>query len=252
MGLDVKGINKHLKAEFGAYEDSLQDAWVEILERNLQATSEIGPIARKVRNRAVRQYLNRKYREECLQSPLGRNGDESFSLESILPAPVSDDSETMEGNDVRGNDVYERMVDFLIREYLKQKLKGAYFLIMTPDPDDTGKVKTLLESWYARHAKRLFPTRLEQCYESARRLKVPFPALRVQKMKKRWGSCGKQGKIILNTALVKAPLSSIDYVIMHELCHLKIRQHNERYYRMLRELMPDWEKRKARLEQTQA
>lgn len=132
------------------------------------------------------------------------------------------------------------------------KLKGAYFLIMTPDPDDTGKVKTLLESWYARHAKRLFSTRLEQCYESARRLKVPFPLLRVQKMKKRWGSCGKQGKIILNTALVKAPLSSIDYVIMHELCHLKIRKHNERYYRMLRELMPDWEKRKATLEQTQA
>jgi hypothetical protein len=120
MGLDVNGINKHLKAEFGAYEDSLQDAWVEILECNLQATTEIGPIARKVRNRAIRQYLNRKCREESLQRPLGHSGDECFTLESILPASVSEDSEAVEG-DARGNDVYERMVDFLIREYLKQK-----------------------------------------------------------------------------------------------------------------------------------
>ncbi len=122
MGLDVNDINKHLKAEFGAYEDSLQDAWVEILERNLQVATEVKPIARKVRNRAIRQYLTRKYREESLQRPLGHNGDEGFTLESILPAPASGDrSEAMEGDDARGNDVYERMVDFLIREYLKQK-----------------------------------------------------------------------------------------------------------------------------------
>lgn len=120
MGLDVNEINKHLKAEFGAYEDSLQDAWVEILERNLQAANEVEPIARKVRNKAIRQYLTRKYREESLQRPLGHNGDEGFTLESILPAPISDNSEAMEG-DARENDVCGRMVDFLIQEYLNQK-----------------------------------------------------------------------------------------------------------------------------------
>jgi hypothetical protein len=122
LGLDVDDTNKRLKAEYGAYEDSLQDAWVEILERNLQAAAEIEPITRKVRNRAIRQYLTRKHREESLQRPLGHNGDEGFTLESILPSPASDDrSEAMEEDDARGKDVYERMVDFLIREYLKQK-----------------------------------------------------------------------------------------------------------------------------------
>ena len=87
---------------------------------NLEAATEIEPIARKVRNRAIRQYLARKYREESLQRPLGRNGDEGFTLESILPASASDDSEARSG-DARDNDVYERIVDFLIREYLKQK-----------------------------------------------------------------------------------------------------------------------------------
>jgi hypothetical protein len=94
---------------------------VEILERNLQTVNEVGPIARRVRNRAIRQYLTRKYREESLQRPLGHDGNESFTLESILSAPVSDNSEAMEEDNARENDVYERMVDFLIQEYLKQK-----------------------------------------------------------------------------------------------------------------------------------
>ncbi len=86
MRLNVDDINKQLKAEFRAYEDSLQDAWVEILERNLEATTEIEPIARKVRNRAIRHYLTKKYREESLQRPLGRNGDEGFTLVDIAGA----------------------------------------------------------------------------------------------------------------------------------------------------------------------
>lgn len=126
MGLDVNDINKQLKAEFGDYEDSLQDAWVEILERNLQAAAEIKPVARKVKSSAITQYLSRKYREESLQKPLGRNGDEAFTLESVLSAPSSDDrSEAAERGDVQGNDLYEKMVDFLIREYLKQKQENS-------------------------------------------------------------------------------------------------------------------------------
>ena len=86
MGLDIDNINKHLKAEFGAYEDSLQDAWVEILERNLQAATEIEPITRKVRNRAIRQYLTRKYREESLQRPFGPQWRRGASAPRVDPA----------------------------------------------------------------------------------------------------------------------------------------------------------------------
>lgn len=118
--MDVNDINQHLKTKFGEYEDSLQDAWLEILERNLKTTADIEPIVRKVRSRAIRQYLNRKYREESLQRPLGH--DESFTLESILPAPSPDDSTEATGaDDARGNDVYKRIVDFLIRENLTQR-----------------------------------------------------------------------------------------------------------------------------------
>jgi predicted metal-dependent hydrolase len=128
------------------------------------------------------------------------------------------------------------------------KLKGSHFHVMTLDPGDSEKVKILLDNWYSLHAKRLFQKRLEACYESAKRLNVSFPEIRVRKMTRRWGSCNKLGRIVLNTALIKASLFCIDYVIMHELCHLKIPHHSKRYWQLLTKYMPDWTDRKKRLE----
>lgn len=128
------------------------------------------------------------------------------------------------------------------------KLKGAYFHVMTPDPDDTQKVKNLLNEWYKERALTIFSRRLEECYIRSKKLNVPFPNIRLRKMSKRWGSCSKSGDILLNTALVKASVYCIDYVIMHELCHLKVHTHNNEYFKLLSKYMPDWEKRKERLE----
>ncbi|MBA4391083.1 MAG: M48 family peptidase [Syntrophus sp. (in: bacteria)] len=128
------------------------------------------------------------------------------------------------------------------------KLKGAFFYVMTPHPYEAEKIKTLLDEWYTRHAKLILQKRFTTCYESAKGLKVSSPDILVRMMTKRWGSCSKFGRIVLNTALVRTPLSCIDYVIMHELCHLRIPHHNEKYYRLLAKYMPDWKKRKDRLE----
>jgi len=128
------------------------------------------------------------------------------------------------------------------------KLKGAYFYVMTPDTDNTKKIKDLLDEWYRKHARIIFSRRLEECYIRAKKLNIPFPDIRLRKMSKRWGSCSKSGDILLNTALVKASLYCIDYVIMHELCHLKVHTHNNGYFKLLSKYMPDWEKRKERLE----
>lgn len=128
------------------------------------------------------------------------------------------------------------------------KLKGGYFYIMTPSPNNTQKIRDMLFDWYKSRALAIFSTRLEECHKRAAKLKVPFPRLRLRKMVRRWGSCSKSGDILLNTALVKSPLFCIDYVIMHELCHLKVHKHNNGYYRLLSKYMPDWEKRKERLE----
>ena len=67
-------------------------------------------------------------------------------------------------------------------------------------------------------------------------------------MVRRWGSCTRSGTILLNLALVKAPVTCIDYVVMHELCHLKEPNHGPGFFRLLSRFMPDWESRKERLE----
>jgi predicted metal-dependent hydrolase len=70
-------------------------------------------------------------------------------------------------------------------------------------------------------------------------------------MPKRWGSAHRDGRIYLNPDLAKAPSACIDYVIAHEVCHLKYPTHDTRFYRVLCDLVPDWAGIKARLEQVE-
>jgi predicted metal-dependent hydrolase len=125
------------------------------------------------------------------------------------------------------------------------KLIGRYLHVLTPTPYRVGE---LVEDWYRDHAKQLLHRRVQQCYDNVKRFGIPLPAIRLKKMYKRWGSCTPTASIILNTELIKAPSQCIDYVIVHELCHLLIHGHNERFRRLLTACMPDWKLRKRRLE----
>ena len=118
MNLNETEVNDYLQPFLGRYEDSFQDVWVEILECNPQTVEEITPIIRRVRNRAIKQYMNKKYREVSLYKPIGKNGDEKFTLESILASPENEDAEDSDNGD---NGLYKKIVDFLIGEYFKQK-----------------------------------------------------------------------------------------------------------------------------------
>ena len=128
------------------------------------------------------------------------------------------------------------------------KLRGRYFRVYTPQRNNRSRVEKLMNKWYRAHAQIIFDKRFELCYDIARKFKIPRTSLRFRKMIKRWGSCANSDTITLNTELIKTPLYCIDYVIMHELCHLKIRNHCREYYRLLSLCMPDWKLRKERLE----
>jgi len=118
MNLNETEVNNYLTPFLGRYEDSFQQAWVEILESNPQTIEEITPIVKRVRNKAIQQYMNKKYREESLYTPIGKNGDEKFTLESILESPGNEDSEDRDNGD---HGFYKKIADFLIGEYLKQR-----------------------------------------------------------------------------------------------------------------------------------
>ena len=70
----------------------------------------------------------------------------------------------------------------------------------------------------------------------------------VKSLKSRWGSAGKTGIITINEKLIKAPPRLVDYIIIHELCHLKIKDHSFRYWNLVRKYCPKYEERKNELE----
>jgi predicted metal-dependent hydrolase len=129
------------------------------------------------------------------------------------------------------------------------KLIGRYFRVQHSEPGDSLAISGLLQEWYVRHATALFTARVEHWVSECRALSLPErPTLLVRPMTRRWGSCSKKGTITLNVDLVKVPLIYIDYVIVHELCHLRILNHSPAFYRLLTRCMPDWRQRKERLD----
>lgn len=110
------------------------------------------------------------------------------------------------------------------------------------------KVKKLLDDWYKARAREVFSKRLDAMLEHTLWV-AERPSLRVLTMQTQWGSCSHNGRITLNPYLVKAHRDCIDYVILHELCHIAEFNHSERFYRLMNQVMPQWEKIKHRLDE---
>lgn len=127
------------------------------------------------------------------------------------------------------------------------KLIGKYLHVYS-DQQKSELTNALLDTWYMARAGKIFSSKLSQCLENSPSLRCTPNKIIVRKMPKRWGSCNKSGNILLNLELVKMPFYCIEYVIMHELCHLRIHDHSPAFYRLLSRCLPDWEKRKARLD----
>jgi len=130
------------------------------------------------------------------------------------------------------------------------KLKNGYFWIETTDKCEKS-VESLLDNWVREHAAKQFERRLEPWKRWCHRRRLPEPKARIRKMEKRWGSAQTNGTILLNPLLVRTPSACIDYVLTHEICHLKHPNHGKAFYRLLSENFPNWESAKLRLEQAE-
>lgn len=109
------------------------------------------------------------------------------------------------------------------------------------------KVQALLNDWYRQRAREVFSRRLNELLEQTLWVDER-PPIRILTMQTQWGSCSPQGRLTLNPHLVKASRDCIDYVILHELCHIAEHNHSERFYRLMSQVMPNWEQIKARLD----
>lgn len=115
---------------------------------------------------------------------------------------------------------------------------------------DNITAKNLLSEWYRDKAIIHFEETLKKILPLFNRYNIDQPELQIRQMSTRWGSCTPKGKVILNPELIKAPKGSIEYVIIHELCHLVYHNHTRAFYDLQETIMPDWKKWKERLETT--
>ncbi|MEI7074447.1 M48 family metallopeptidase [Klebsiella aerogenes] len=196
----------------------------------------------------------------------------------VVSAPQdTDDQQVLNAVEKRGRWIYQQLRDFRKQlEYItpRQYISGEshyylgkqYMLKVIVAPSDTQGVKMLrgklevtlrhksaekvlqlLTDWYKARAREVFAKRLSAMLEQALWVS-DSPPLRILTMQTQWGSCSPNGRVTLNPNLVKAPRECIDYVILHELCHLAEHNHSERFYRLMGQVMPDWEKTKKRLD----
>ena len=128
------------------------------------------------------------------------------------------------------------------------KLMGRFLWVWVENNNDTPSAKKAVDEWYRKRAREVLGRYLEKCYTVASRHGVPEPLLVIRTMQRRWGSCSNKGRITLNVNLIKVPVHCIEYVIMHELCHLKYNNHSKTFYSLLTRCQPDWRRRKEMLD----
>jgi len=125
------------------------------------------------------------------------------------------------------------------------KLNGKFIIVTTTDKL---RVRRLVNEWYLQHARKNFRTIAQPLIDKFKKHKVEPSSIVLREMPTRWGSCTPKGKIILNPELIKAPKGCIEYVIIHELCHLIYHDHTQKFIDLQTKEMPDWEKWKSKLE----
>jgi len=126
------------------------------------------------------------------------------------------------------------------------KLQRGYLQLFVKDTDNLTKKKLLLDTWYKTKAKIHFKKALDK-YQQI--VKKDIKSVKIREMKTRWGSCNPMKSYInLNSELIKKSTQCIEYVVFHELTHLIHNDHNKQFYNYMSVYMPDWKRRKEKLE----
>ena len=115
-------------------------------------------------------------------------------------------------------------------------VSSTYSLFLWLNFRACGYIKTFLKN----ESERIFNERLKICYDLFEE-NIPYPKLMIRKMKRKWGYCNKNERLIkLNFDLIKYSINEIDYVIIHELSHLIEFNHSKNFWKIVKKYKPDY------------
>lgn len=124
-------------------------------------------------------------------------------------------------------------------------LQGRHLLLGVRPGTDTAKREAILYDWYRAEIRQTLPELLAQWQPRVGR---SAERVFVQRMKTKWGSCNTaRGNIRLNSELARKPPQCLEYVLLHELVHLREPTHGEAFLRWMDQLMPNWRDRRDEL-----
>lgn len=125
------------------------------------------------------------------------------------------------------------------------ELKESLILIYK---NSKSNIKNILSKWFLKMGLEIFDNRLKVNFEIfCKHYQFPLPTLKLRRMKARWGSMSYNGIMTLNSHLIHTSLECIDYVIMHELCHLKWKNHGKKFYALQQKFVPNYKEVKKNL-----
>jgi hypothetical protein len=102
-------------------------------------------------------------------------------------------------------------------------------------------VKSILMQWYFAEAEKIVNKRV---LRFSRLLDIAPAGIKIRDQQKRWGSCSQRGVLRFNWRVVMAPVSILDYVVVHELCHIRIKNHSLNFWKLVSLAIPDYQKRR--------
>lgn len=118
------------------------------------------------------------------------------------------------------------------------KLKNGSLVVTLPDGSKSSdRVKNALTEWYRAHAKQKLKDKVERY---AKIIGVTPSSVDVKTFKARWGSCCKRGVIQFNWKIIMAPNRIVDYVVVHELCHMKQHNHSSQFWKLVEKVIPEY------------
>ena len=128
------------------------------------------------------------------------------------------------------------------------EVSGNTLLVKRPTKECAAQIERLVVNWYRKEMELSIPDRINRINQYFSDRIVPT-SVKYRKMKSSYGNCSISGVITLNVMLMRTGFENIDYVITHELCHLRCWAHDFEFYSRLNSVMPDWRERARSLEE---
>ena len=129
---------------------------------------------------------------------------------------------------------------------LDESGRAARLRLGLPADAQAERIRDTVHAWWQRQARRVFE---ERCALYAPRLGVKLRELRLSAAQTRWGSASADGTIRLNWRLIQFPIATVDYVVVHELAHLREMNHSPAFWEVVRTVLPAYEQAQAPLKQ---